>query len=55
MNTKDIINSLFNNDSIKFEQAFTNVMAQKVSNVLSDRRNEMSKTIFNHAQEPKLQ
>lgn len=48
MKTYDLINSLFNNDAVKFERSFNSVMAQKVSNFISDKRNDMAKTIFNN-------
>lgn len=47
--TRELINSLQNNDVMKFEQSFHQVMANKISNSLTDRRNELAKTIFNES------
>ncbi len=47
-NTKELIHSLFNNDTMKFEQTFNQVMASKISNVLNNKRNDMAKSVFNN-------
>lgn len=51
MNTQELshtlIDSLQNNDVMKFEQSFNQIMANKISDVLETRRNELAKTVFN--------
>lgn len=49
--TQELINALYNNDSMKFEQSFNDVMASKISNMLNYKRNEMAKTVFNKPNE----
>ncbi len=47
MSAEELLNAIKSGDSENIQQSLSNTMAEKISAVLDDRREELGKTMFN--------